>query len=152
MFIYHERPERIAQGCSFVLSHVSDSLTVAHFLWAAWAIRSQLLICLQRSERIAHSRSFDLSEMSEWVNERWANEQIPSPDFLNNWVQRCQKLSYLTWMLVYNCKNLKSSSSKKIQDTITALKFNPPKNDYEKKLDILVREKSITNYYLDTLL
>ena len=49
------------------LSDLSDSLTVAHFLWAIWAICSQLLICLERSERIAHSCSFDLSKMSEWA-------------------------------------------------------------------------------------
>ena len=36
-------------------------------------------MCLERSERIAHSRSFDLSQMSEGANERWANERIPSP-------------------------------------------------------------------------
>ena len=40
----------------------------AHFLWATWANRSRSLICLERSERIAHSCSFDLSEMSEWAN------------------------------------------------------------------------------------
>ena len=61
------------------MSDLSDSLTVAHLSWATWGIRSQSLICLERSERIAHSRSFDLSEMSEWANERWANERIPSP-------------------------------------------------------------------------
>ena len=83
--ISSERPERITHGGSFVLSDLSNSLTVAHFLWATWAIRLRSLICLERSERIAHSRSFDLSEMSEWANEWWANEQwanerIPSPD------------------------------------------------------------------------
>ena len=41
---------------------------IAHFLWATWVIRSRSLICLERSERIAHSHSFDLSEMSEWAN------------------------------------------------------------------------------------
>ena len=30
LLIYHERPERIAHGCSFVMSNLSDSLTVAH--------------------------------------------------------------------------------------------------------------------------
>ena len=41
-----------------------------HFWWATWAICSQLLICLEQSELIAHSRSFDLSQMSKWENER----------------------------------------------------------------------------------
>ena len=58
------------------MSDLSDSLTVVLLIWATGAIRSQLLICLEQSEQIAHSRSFDLSEMSEWVN-----EQIPSPAF-----------------------------------------------------------------------
>ena len=41
---------------------------VAHLSWATWAIRSRSPICLERSERITHSHSFDLSEMSEWAN------------------------------------------------------------------------------------
>ena len=45
---------------------------IAHFLWA---IRSRLLICLERSERIAHSHSFDLSEMRKCANVRWGNSQ-----------------------------------------------------------------------------
>ena len=39
--IFSERPEQIAHGHSFVLSDLSDSLTVAHFLWATWGIRSR---------------------------------------------------------------------------------------------------------------
>ena len=46
--IFHEQPEQIAL-----------------LTWAIWAIRSQLLIC---PEWIAHSRSFDLSDLSEWEN------------------------------------------------------------------------------------
>ena len=76
--ISSEWHERMANGHSFVLSDLSDSLTVAHFLWA---IFSRSLICLERSELIANSCSFDLSEMSEWMNEQWANERIPSPAF-----------------------------------------------------------------------
>ena len=68
MLIYHERLERIAYGRSFVMSDLSDSLTVTNLSWANWAICSQSLICLERSERIAHSHSFELSEMSEWAN------------------------------------------------------------------------------------
>ena len=64
---------------SFPLSDLSELLMVAHFWWATWAIRSRSLICLERFERITHSCSFYLSEMSKWANERWANERIPSP-------------------------------------------------------------------------
>ena len=63
---------------SFPLSNLSESLTVAHFLWTTWVIRSRSLICLERSEQIAHSRSFDLSEMSKmskWAMSKWANSQ-----------------------------------------------------------------------------
>ena len=35
--IYHERPERIAHGRSFVLSNLSESLTVTHLIWAKLA-------------------------------------------------------------------------------------------------------------------
>ena len=36
--ICHEWPERIAHGRSFVLSDLSKSLTVAHLIWAKWAM------------------------------------------------------------------------------------------------------------------
>ena len=35
--IFSERPERIAYSRSFVLSDLSESLTVAHLIWAKWA-------------------------------------------------------------------------------------------------------------------
>ena len=66
--IYHEQTEGISHSCSFVMSDLSDLLTVAHL---TWAIRSQLLICPERSELIAHSRSFDLSNLSEWAMSKW---------------------------------------------------------------------------------
>ena len=47
------------------MSHLRESLTVAHLSWATSAIHSQLLIC---PERIVHSRSFVLSD-----------ERIPNP-------------------------------------------------------------------------
>ena len=46
------------------MSDLSESLTVADLSWATWAIRSQSLIYFEKSEGIAHSRSFDLSEFS----------------------------------------------------------------------------------------
>ena len=48
---YHEQPERIAHGCSFVMSDLSDSLTIA--LWH------------EPPERFAHSHSFVLSDVSK---------------------------------------------------------------------------------------
>ena len=62
LLISSERPERFAHGRSFVLSDLSESLTVAHLIWAKWA-----------NER-----------MSKWAMSKWANSQpchfvIPCP-------------------------------------------------------------------------
>ena len=73
--ICHERPEQIAQGRSFVMSDLSDLLTVPVLTWSTWVNRSQSLICPEWSERIAHSRSFDSSDLSKWANAQWANSQ-----------------------------------------------------------------------------
>ena len=43
---------------SFLLSDLSDSLTIAHFLWATWANRSGLLIFGELPERFAHIAHF----------------------------------------------------------------------------------------------
>ena len=48
---------------------------VAHLYWVTWAIGSQLLISSEQPEQIAHSRSFDLSKVSEWVMSKWAKSQ-----------------------------------------------------------------------------
>ena len=40
LLIFGEWPERFAHGCSFLVSELSESLMVAHFWWATWAIRS----------------------------------------------------------------------------------------------------------------
>ena len=61
--------------CSFIMSDLSESLTVTHLSWANWVIHSQWLICPEQSERIAHNCSFDLSDLSEWANEGWLNER-----------------------------------------------------------------------------
>ena len=49
--IFGERPEQFAHSRSFVLSDLTELLTVAHLIWAIWAI---------------------------WANERWAYERIPN--------------------------------------------------------------------------
>ena len=43
--------------CSFIMSDLSESLTVAHLSWAIWANRTQLLIWSEGSE-----------QMSKWAN------------------------------------------------------------------------------------
>ena len=37
LLIYHEQPEQIAHGRSFVVSDLRDLLTVAHLIWAILA-------------------------------------------------------------------------------------------------------------------
>ena len=49
------------------MSDLSELLTVTHLSSASWAIHSQSLICLEQSERIVHSCSFDLSEFPALV-------------------------------------------------------------------------------------
>ena len=70
LLIYDEQPVKIVHSRSFVMSNLSNSLTVALLTWATWAICSQMLICPEQSEWIAHSRSFDLSDLNKWANER----------------------------------------------------------------------------------
>ena len=62
--IYHERPEQITHGRSFVMSDLSDLLTVAPLSWAIWANHSQSLIWFEQSE-----------QMSELAMSKWANFQ-----------------------------------------------------------------------------
>ena len=68
---------------SFMMSDLSDSLMVAHFLWATLAICSWSLIFFEQTERFAHSRSFLVSDLSNsltithflwatWANCSWS--------------------------------------------------------------------------------
>ena len=52
---------------SFLVSNLSDSLMIAHFLWGTWANRSWSLIFGERSEQIAHDRSFPLRDLCKWL-------------------------------------------------------------------------------------
>ena len=52
---HHERPEQIPHSCSFSMSDLSDSLTVAHLSCAIWANRSHLLIWSEWSEQMGES-------------------------------------------------------------------------------------------------
>ena len=69
--ICHERHEGFAHSRSFVLSNLSDSLTVAHLSWVIWANHSQPLIWFERNE---------------WLS-KWAMSEFPAlisgPDILS---------------------------------------------------------------------
>ena len=66
---------KILSKLLIIISDLSNSLTVALLIWVTWAICSQSLICLEQSEQVAHSRSFDLSDLSKWAMSKWANSQ-----------------------------------------------------------------------------
>ena len=71
LLFYHEWPEQIAHSRYFVLSNLSDFLTVAHLSWATRAISSQLLICPERSEQANRSKSLiTMSNFEQMSNER----------------------------------------------------------------------------------
>ena len=53
LLIYHEQPERVAHGCSFVMSDLSNLLMVAYSSWAIWAYPSQSLIWFERNEQMS---------------------------------------------------------------------------------------------------
>ena len=73
--------ERFTQFCQYIffksyIKHTKNKIldffakifwanhSFAHFLWATWANRSWLLICLERPERFAHGCSFPMSNLS----------------------------------------------------------------------------------------
>ena len=68
--------------CSFIMSDLSESLTVTHLSWATWSICSRLLFWHEWPERFAHSCSFVLRDLSESFTVAhliwpiWANEQM----------------------------------------------------------------------------
>ena len=57
--VCHEWPKQFTHGCSFDMSDLSDSLTVAHLSWVIWANRSQWLIWFERNEQMS----------DEWMSE-----------------------------------------------------------------------------------
>ena len=58
--IFGERPERFLHSCSFLVSDLSDLLTVAHFWWATWVNHSH--------------RSFLVSDLSDSLKSLFKKE------------------------------------------------------------------------------
>ena len=52
--ILGEQLERIANSCSYLVSNLSETLTVAQFWWATWAIRSHGLSDCEQIAQFAH--------------------------------------------------------------------------------------------------
>ena len=61
---------------SFIMSNLSELLMVALLSWATRVIRSQALICPERSKRIALSGSLKWLILSKWANEQMSDEQM----------------------------------------------------------------------------
>ena len=57
----------IRSGCSFVMSNLSNLLTVAHFWWVTWVNCSWLLIFSEQPVRFTHSCSFVMSDLSKFL-------------------------------------------------------------------------------------
>ena len=78
---------------------------VAHDKWAnEWPKRfshSRSFVLSYISEQIAHYRSFYLSDMSEWLNEPWANELIPNPAACSISCIWIYQLTQFRWWCVY---------------------------------------------------
>ena len=70
-FFWYERPEQFAHSHSFVLSDLSESLTVPYLIWAKWA-----------NMRWANEQMSD-EQMSKWAMSKWANEQWAMSDWAN---------------------------------------------------------------------
>ena len=78
---YHERPECIAHGCYFVMSDLSNLLTVACLSWANWANRSQSLIFPERFEQMSDERmmGMGLGMGAHLLAHRWALQAPGGP-------------------------------------------------------------------------
>ena len=100
--IYHERPEKIAHGRSFVLSNLSDSLTVTHLSWAILGNRSQSLIWFEQNERMSDERMSEFPAlqktsdllrklMSKFPTLQWILFLLNVFDFINAYAFKINK-------------------------------------------------------------
>ena len=108
---------------------MSDSLKserFAHFWWATWAIRSQLLIPSERPEQIAQSRLFVLTNLSDSLTWLRRNERIFC--FFKIFFKNCKNIQKYDFFVFFsaNCsflwaKEQTSDSLKKKSDSLICL-------------------------------
>ena len=67
LLIFHERPERISHSRSFVMSELSESLTVTDLSWVIWVNRSQSLIWSERYEHMSDERMSKFQTLAFWI-------------------------------------------------------------------------------------
>ena len=70
--IFSERPERFPHVRSFLVSDLSESLMVAHFWWATWAIRSHrsLLVSGLINFLLSLTRNEGMRELQIFLNKK----------------------------------------------------------------------------------
>ena len=135
LLICPERPERIAHICSFVMSDLSDSLTVAHLSWGTWANRSHFFICPERFE-----------QMSEWAMSKWANSQ--SWSLFDLLIRNINFMSTLQFSMIFFCKiNWKQKFLNGL-DTFSIIYKIPPLSTPRKGWSTLQEEEQALLVYL----
>ena len=73
---FAQKKQAILSLVFFIMSNLSELLMVALLSWATRVIRSQALICPERSKRIALSGSLKWLIVSKWANEQMSDEQM----------------------------------------------------------------------------
>ena len=139
LLICPERPERIAHICSFVMSDLSDSLTVAHLSWGTWANRSHFFICPERFE-----------QMSEWAMSKWANSQ--SWSLFDLLIRNINFMSTLQFSMIFFCKNNWKQKILNGLDTFSIIYKIPPLSPVRKGWSTLQEEEQALLVYLHILL
>ena len=98
--IFVEQPERFAHGCSFLVSNLSESLTVAHFWWATWAVRSN---CSLNKREWANRSFLKTYESLTVALLSWATWAICSRSLF--WHKRSERFAHsrsLSWAIWAN--------------------------------------------------
>ena len=70
----HGRSEQIAHSCSFLVSNLSDSLTVALFSWAIWANCSQSLFKMSNFEQKSDEQMREFPTLVVSLGAKWRNK------------------------------------------------------------------------------
>ena len=70
----HGRSEQIAHSCSFLVSNLSDSLTVALFSWAIWANCLQSLFKMSNFEQKSDERMREFPTLVVLLGAKWRNK------------------------------------------------------------------------------
>ena len=70
----HGRSEQIAHSCSFLVSNLSNLLTVALFSWVIWANWSQSLFKMSNFEQKSDERMREFPTLVVLLGAKWRNK------------------------------------------------------------------------------